>query len=440
MIATLLAEVPLAPVVDRSTVTAAGVIVFILLMAISAFFSSSEIAMFSLAQHRIDALVEEGASGADRIRSLRQNPHRMLVTILVGNNLANVAMSSIATGLLALYFSPSESVLIATLCVTSLVLLFSESAPKSYAVENAESWALRIARPLQLTQRLLYPLVAVFDHLTRLINLVTGGRATIESAYITRSELQELIEAGEKQGVLEEAEEEILQRTFRFTTTIAREVMVPRADMAAVSSSAIIDEAIERSVTSGHTRLPVYDGDSESVLGTVHILDLIRERYYGEDGESDLIDLVRPIVIVPDTKPIDEVLGMMQRNRQHLAIVMDEFGSIGGLLSIEDIVEELVGEILRPAEEPPIEIIDDATAVVLGDVAIEAINEKLGIELPTEESYETVAGLLLELAGRLVEEGESFEAFGLRLSPMRVENGRILKIRIESLTEGFREG
>lgn len=386
--------------------------------------------MFSLARHRVDALIEEDVLGAELVQSLRRNPHRMLVTILVGNNLSNIAMSSIATGLLALYFPPSESVLIATFGVTSLVLLFSESAPKSYAVVNAESWALRVARPIQITQTLLYPIVVIFDYLTRIINRVTGGQPAIETAYVTRSEIEELIEAGEKHGVLEETEGEIIQQTLRFTTTIAREVMVPRADIAAVPITASVEDAIERCVATGHPRLPVYDDDFESVLGFVHVLDLVRERQT-PDGGRDLIDLTRPTILVPDSKPVDDILAAMQRNRLDMVMVIDEFGSIGGLVTIEDIIEELVGEILDPTDVAPIEMIDETTALVQGDVSIEAINEALGTELPTQDTYETIAGLLLEQTGRIPDEDETLTAYGVLFSAVRVENGRITKIRIE---------
>ena len=416
---------------SRRAVTIGGAIVMILLMGLSGFFSSSEIAMFSLARHRLEALVREGAPGADRVEALRGDPHRLLVTILVGNNVANIGMSSIATGLLALYVPPEQSVLIATFGVTAVVLLFSESAPKSYAVENAESWSLRIARPLQLTQAVLYPLVVVFDRLTRAVNRLTGTQAAIETAYVTRAELRELVEAGEQQGVLEPTEGDIFRRTLRFSRTIAGEVMVPRADVTAVPATTTVDEAIVACLDSGHVRLPVYEGDFETVLGTVHLLDIVG-RHEPDDGDGATVaDLVRPCATVPETKPIDELLADLQETRLRTAIVVDEFGVIGGMVTVEDIVEELVGEILRPTEERPIEVVDDRTAIVLGDVSIEAVNEALDLELPTRGPFETVAGFVLDRAGELVEPGERVEAEGLRFVPVEVEGGRIVKIRIE---------
>ncbi|PSQ36481.1 DNA-binding protein, partial [Halobacteriales archaeon QS_9_70_65] len=265
---------PTLPVSD-GVVALAGGLTILVLLGLSAFFSSSEIAMFSLPSHRIESMVAEelpGLPGAATLQELKDDPHRLLVTILVGNNLINIAMSSIATGLLALYVSSqSLAVFVATFGVTALVLLFGESAPKSYAVENTESWARRIAGPLKLSEYVLLPLIVTFDYLTRQVNRVTGGRGEIESTYVTREEIRDIIETGERAGVLEEDEREMLQRIFRFTGTIAKEVMTPRLDMKAAPKDATIDEAIQACVQSNHTRLPVYDGSLDNVLGVVHI-------------------------------------------------------------------------------------------------------------------------------------------------------------------------
>ncbi|MFB6187355.1 MAG: CNNM domain-containing protein, partial [Halobacteriaceae archaeon] len=169
---------------STEVITITGIVVLIILMGLSAFFSSSEIAMFSLAKHRIEALVEEGKPGAETIQTLKEDPHRLLVTILVGNNIVNIAMSSIATGLLAFYLSRGQAVAAATFGITALVLIFGETAPKSYAVENTESWALTIAKPLRWSQYVLLPFIVAFDYITRIVNKVTGGRSAIETSYV----------------------------------------------------------------------------------------------------------------------------------------------------------------------------------------------------------------------------------------------------------------
>ncbi len=413
-----------------------GVLAIVVLIGLSAFFSSSEIAMFALPNHRVDAVVEEGRRGSKTLKQLKSDPHRLLVTILVGNNLVNVAMSSLATGLLAFYIgNQGQAVLIATFAITALVLLFGESAPKSYAVDNTESWALRISRPLRFAEIILLPLVWLFDHLTRVVNKITGGRAAIEESYVTRQEIRDIIETGEREGVLEEDEREMLQRTLRFNRTIVKEVMTPRLDMTAVSTDATVEEAIETCVQSNHERLPVYEGELDNVIGIVHINNLIRDGLYSENPDVELEDLITPTLHVPESKNVDELLTEMREERLNMVIVIDEFGTTEGLVTMEDLVEEIVGEILEGGEEEPMEFVDDDTAIVKGEVNIDDVNEALDIELPEGEEFETIAGFIFNRAGRLVEQGEIIEYEGLEIRVEQVENTRIMKARIAGLEE-----
>lgn len=425
-LAQLLQVVP----VNDTTVIAAGVVAIAILTGLSAFFSSSEIAMFSLAKHRVEALVNDDVPGAKTVAALKEDPHRLLVTILVGNNIVNIAMSALATGLLAvLQFSPGESVLISTLGITTLVLLFGESAPKSYAVENTESWALRIARPLKLSEYVLLPLVVFFDYLTRAVNRVTGGRSAIETSYVTRDEIQDMIQTGEREGVIEEDEREMLQRIFRFNSTIAKEVMTPRLDVTAVPKDATLDEAIETCVQSDHERIPVYDGNLDNIIGIVNVRNLVRQKYYGE-GEGTLIDTVQPTLHVPESKNVDELLQEIQENRMQMVIVIDEFGTTEGIITLEDMVEEIVGDILEGDEEEPFEFLDDDTTLVRGEVNIDEVNEMLELDLPEGEEFETLAGFIFNRAGRLVEEGEEIGYDNVVIRIEQVDNTRIMKARI----------
>jgi len=416
------------PVTD-TTVTIGGSIAILVLIGLSAFFSSSEIAMFSLARHRVEALVEDGIPEARAVQDLKSDPHRLLITILVGNNIVNIAMSSIATGVFAIYLSQGKAVLAATFGITTLVLLFGESAPKSYAVENTESWALRIARPLKYSELVLMPLVIVFDYLTRVINRVTGGRSAIETTYVTRDEIQNMIQTGEREGVIEEEERQMLQRIFRFNRTIAKEVMTPRLDMTAVPKDADIDEAIETCVQSDHERIPIYEGNLDNIIGVVTLRDLIREKHYGEGG-GDLTDVVQPTLHVPESKNVDELLEEIQENRMRMVIVIDEFGTTEGLITLEDMVEEIVGDILEGDEEEPFEFVADDVVIVRGEVNIDEVNEVLELDLPEGEEFETLAGFIFNRAGRLVEEGETIDYDGITIRIEQVDNTRIMSARI----------
>ena len=416
---------------SQDVVLAGGAVVIVALIALSGFFSSSEIAMFSLADHRVDAMLEAARPGAETVAELKEDPHRLLVTILVGNNLVNITMSSIATGLLAILFNDQGlAVLASTFGITALVLLFGESAPKSYAVENTESWALRIARPLQYSELLLYPLILVFDYLTRVVNKVTGGRSAIETSYVTRDEIQDMIETGEREGVIEEDEREMLQRIFRFNNRIAKEVMTPRLDMEAVPKSASPAEAVEHCIQSGHARMPVYEGRLDNVIGVVNLRDLVREVDYGSNGTVDIEEFIEPTLHVPESKNLDDLLSEMRENRMPMVIVIDEFGTTEGLITMEDVVEEIVGEILEGGEEEPIEFVTEDTVVVKGEVNIEDVNEALDVDIPEGEEFETIAGFIFNRAGRLVEEGEEMTYENVRIRVETVENTRIKKARL----------
>ncbi|EMA36206.1 hemolysin family protein [Halococcus hamelinensis] len=425
---------------SETTFTAIGVVVIVVLIGLSAFFSSSELAMFSLASHRMEALVEEGKPGAETMQRLKSDPHRLLVTILVGNNLVNIAMTSISTGLLAIYLSQGAAVAVSTFGITALVLLFGESTPKSYAVENPESWALTVSRPLLYAQYVLLPLVILFDYLTRQVNRVTGGGTAIETSYVTRDEIQGMIETGGREGVIKEDEREMLQRIFRFNNTIAKEVMTPRLDVTAVDADSTVDEAIETCIHSGHARILVYEGDLDNAIGTVNIRDLVREDNYGESRDLGLRDMIEPTLHVPESKNVDELLREMRADRLRIAIVIDEFGTTEGIVSVEDMIEEIVGEILEGGEREPVEVIDDDTVLVAGEVNIEDVNDALGIELPEGEEFETIAGFIFNRAGRLVEEGETIEYEEVEITVESVENTRITTARVHRLPDSEMDG
>ncbi len=413
----------------RPQVTLLGAGLILLLLLGSGFFSSSEIAMFSLPTHQVDAMVEAGQRGAKAVKRLKEDPHRLLVTILVGNNLVNITMSSVSTTLVGLYFDAGTAVIVSSLGITSMVLIFGESAPKSYAVENTELHARRVARGLTVVEKVLWPLITVFYYLTRVVNRITGGTPSIESTYVSRDEIRNMIKTGEREGVLDEDERQMLQRTLRFTDASAKEVMTPRLDMAAVATDATVEEAIETCIRSGHARLPVYERSLDNVVGVFDIRDL-------DDPDSDTFadrqvgDVASSTLHVPESKSVDELLSEMRRDRLHMVIVIDEFGATEGLITMEDLTEEIVGEILAGDEDDPIEFVDDDSVLVDGSVTVDQINEALAVDLPEGEEFETIAGFIFNRAGRLVRQGETFEYENVRLHAQRVDDTRIRKVRV----------
>ncbi len=404
-----------------------GVISIIFLMGLSAFFSSSEIAMFSIPRHKLESLDSSKSSVA--LKKLRSNPHRLLVTILVGNNVVNIAMSSIATILIAMYLSGGEAVFVATAIISLLVLLFGETAPKSYAVENHE-YALKISRPLKIFQLVLYPVVVLFDYLTRIINKITGGRPEIES-YVTKDEIEGMLEAGQKQGAIDREEKQMVERVFQFSNTIAKEVMTPRLDIVYASYASSLEDVLDICVENRVTRVPIYRDNLDHIEGVVDIKDVINAIEKDKDG---IENVVKPTLHVPETKEVDDLLKDMQEKRIHLAVVIDEFGSTEGIVTIEDIVERVVGEIFEAGEEKPIIRIDEKTISVKGETNIDEVNEFLGIDLPEEGEFETIAGFVYNRIGRLVEEGEKIHYDNVVLTIQETQETRILRVKIRKET------
>jgi CBS domain containing-hemolysin-like protein len=420
--------------------TVIGIAMILFLIMASGFFSSSEIAMFSLSPHQIDGMIEQGLRGARTVKSLKNDPHRLLVTILVGNNLVNITMSSISTTIVGFYLDAGPAVLVSSLGITSMVLLFGESAPKSYAVEHTGSWSRTVAPLLSVVEKVLWPLITLFYYLTRLVNKATPGSSSLESSYVSREEIRNMIKTGEREGILDEDEREMIQRTLRFNETTTKEVMTPRLDMNAISTDATVQEAIDRCIRSGHGRLPVYDGSLDNVVGVFDIRELNREgdAAAAEDRAGDaaaaedrsVADAITPTLHVPESKNVDDLLTEMRENRMQMAIVVDEFGATEGLVTMEDMLEEIVGEILVGDEEHPMEFLDDHEVLARGEVNIHEVNEALSIQLPEGEEFETIAGFIFNRAGRLVEQGESFEFENVTFHAEQVADTRIQKVRI----------
>ena len=414
----------------KPAVTAVGVVMITFLIVGSGFFSSSEIAMFSLSAHQIDAMVQQGKRGARAVQSLKDDPHRLLVTILVGNNLVNITMSSISTTIVGFYLDAGTAVLVSSLGITSMVLLFGESAPKSYAVDNTDSWARTVAPVLQLAGTVLWPLITLFYYLTKLVNRVTGGGSSIESSYVTREEIRNMVETGQREGILDEDEHRMIRRTLRFNDTVAKEVMTPRLDVEGISTERTVREAIEACVASGHAHMPVYDGSLDDVVGVFDVRNLAQADA-DVDDDRPVGEVAERTLHVPESKGVDELLSEMRANRMQMAIVVDEFGATEGIVTIEDMVEEIVGEILMDDEDEPIEFVTDTEAVVRGGVTIDDVNEALDIDLPEGEEFETIAGFTFNRAGRLVEQGEAFDYENVTLRAEQVDDTRIQTVRVD---------
>jgi CBS domain containing-hemolysin-like protein len=394
----------------------------VVLVATSAFFSSSEIAIFSLEDHRLSSLETE--PGGKTLAALREDPHRLLVTILVGNNFVNTAIAALTTALLVDRLSGGVAVLVATLVASSVVLVFGEIVPKSYGVANPEGIALRVAGPVKLVERLLYPVVVAFEVVTGAITRVVGGGRDIERPYLTREEIVALVDTAEELGVIGDDEQAMIQRVFRFNTTSVGSVAVPRSDVVAVDAEAGVPGAIETCGRERLTRLPVYEDEFDNLVGYVDLRDLV-----DAPEDADLTSLAHPLLHVFEGREIDEVLAELQAARAEVAVVYDEFGAVEGLVTTEDLVEQIVGEIFDVGEEPTVVRLSPTAATARGTAATRAVNEAIGTALPT--GGETVAGLLAERLSRAPEPGDEVQVGDATLTVEAVEENRPRRVRIE---------
>jgi len=400
----------------------------VVLLTLSAFFSASEIAIFSLERHRLDGLVEEGRPGALTLRRLRENPHRLLVTILVGNNIVNVALASLVSVILALVLSPEAAVVVGTVGISALVLLFGEITPKSYGVANSEALSLRVASPVALVGRALAPLVWLFDAVSGWINRLTGGGGDIERPYVTREEIESLLRSGERVGAIGETEREMVEGVFDLSTTTAREIMVPRVNVVGVDVNTPLDEILSVCADRRLTRVLVYDDTLDHVVGIADVRDVER----AVQRDLPLRDVLLPTLQVPEGREIDDLLEEMQAERVPMVVVRDEFGETEGILTVEDILEEIVGEIFEVGEERFIRPTHDGL-VAKGEVTVGEVNDALGVELSTEGEYETVAGLINAELGRIGDIGDSIRIDGVSLTVERIDGHRIRRVRVRRL-------
>ncbi|MEF8780252.1 MAG: hemolysin family protein [Haloferacaceae archaeon] len=415
-------------VVDGVALT--GAVGIVVLIGVSAFFSSSELAVFSLAQHRIDALETKTAAGAVVAR-LRSDPHRLLVTVLVGNNVANIAAASIATAVLVRALPPREAVVISTVFTSFFVLVLGEIAPKSYAVTNAESWALRVARPLSVAQRAMYPVVYIFEVATRAVNRLTGGSTEFET-YLTREDIETIVTSGELIGALDAGEGTMIRSVLDLEGTPVKAVMVPRREMITASVEATLEDVIDLCVGSTVTRVPVYGENRDDIRGIADLRAALAAR---EEGRR-LPEILTEPRFVPATMSVGDLLAEMQRDGLGMVIVVDEFGSVDGLATLEDVLEEVVGEIVDVHEADPIRVNDERTAIVRGWATVEYVNESLDLALPIGDAYETIGGLLAAHAGRLVEEGERFEFADATVTVLDASRTRVRRVRIRRTDGG----
>ena len=402
-------------------------------LVFSAFFSSSEAAFLSLQRTRITHLVSIGVPGAQRIANMISQPERLLSTILLGNNLVNVAFTSVVTVSVVTYVgegNEGRGVAIATFVATAVLLLVGEIIPKTVAVKKSERVAFIYASPLKWTEYLLLPFILVLQWITRRLNAMLGDAT--DRGSITEGELRTLIDIGEAEGTFEAAEAEMLENVFQFGDQQVREVMTPRNEIQSLQRGSTFQEFLEVYAENAHTRFPIYDDSPDNIVGIISAKDILKRLAAGDiEINHSATDELRVATFVPETKHISELFDELRQSGNQMAMIVDEFGGMAGLVTLKRLLEVVVGPVGEEGEalEEEYRAIDKNTFIVDGGMSIQEASEELAIELP-EGEYETVAGFVLDVLGHIPSEGEAFERDNLKFEIVRMEYLKVEQIRV----------
>ncbi len=424
-----------------------GALLFLLVLTLfEAFFVAAEIALVSIRRSRVEQLVDEGRPGAKRVRRLLEDPGRFLAVCQLGLTFIGFLASafaavSLADGLAGTLESAGMdrgtadgvALLVVTVILALFTIVFAELVPKSIALAYNERFALVLSGPLDLLGRLLGPVVAMLTGVTRWVARRFGAEVTAE-AQISAEELRLIVERGGEQGILEAEEEQMINAVIELGERRLHEVMVPRIAIVALPATASFDDAIDTVIAEGHSRVPVYEASVDEVVGILYAKDLLPFLKSSADERPNLRTLLRTPVFVPESMSIDDLLHEFQRRKVHIAIVLDEYGGTAGLVTIEDLLEEIVGEIQDEydVEEPLVERIDDDRVRVDGRASIDDLLEiwDLRVQLEDEDEYDTVGGLVYHRVGGIPSPGDEVRVDGLRLTVESTDGRRVGKVLV----------
>jgi CBS domain containing-hemolysin-like protein len=406
-----------------------ALVAVVLLTVIAAFLAMSETAVTRTNRIRAIHLEEEGRRGARQLRALVENTARSLNLILLLTLVVQFAATSLFTSVMERLVGGGLGVALAALIMTVVTFIFAEVAPKTYAVQHTDRAALAVSPLVWWLTRL-----PVLGPLTRLLiglgNVVTPGKGLPTGPFVSEDELRAMVDEAEREEVIEEEEREMIHSIFEFGDTIVREVMVPRPDMVVVPSTYSLQQVLDVILRTGYSRIPVFGRDIDDVVGLAYAKDVLRSLH---DGQTDkpLQEILRQAPVMPESMRAADCLREMRRRKSHMVIVIDEYGGTSGLVTIEDLLEEIVGEITDEydREEPNVEPLPDGGWRVNARMSIDEVNELLDMELPSTE-WDSIGGLLLNLVGDVPKEGQEVEFQGLSLRAERVQGRRIGRVRI----------
>mgnify|MGYP001126188352 FL=1 len=412
------------------------------LLVLSAFFSGSETALTAASRGKLRAQADRGSKGAERALRMTEDSERLIGSVLLGNNVVNILAASLATALFTRLFGES-GVALATLVMTLLVLIFAEVLPKTYAITNAEKTAARVSPVIAVVILLFSPIVGAVRILVRGVLRLFGVQTDPDSKILSaREEIAGAITLGHSEGAVEKEHRDRLLGALDLHERMVEEIMLHRSKIEMINADATPEEILSQALQSPHTRLPVYRGETENIIGVIHAKDLLRAMDGLTRGENAkgienfrITDVAMKPYFVPDTTTLDEQMRQFLRRKTHFALVVDEYGALRGLITLEDILEEIVGEITDEFdvdEAPQLKPGPDGHFLIDGAMTIRDFNRATDWSLPDEEAN-TVAGLVIHEAQTIPVIGQAFSFHGFRFEVVARENNRLTQIKIRKL-------
>src|SRR5215472_8572206 len=435
------------------------IILVVLLVAANAFFVAAEFAMVSLRDTRVQQLIEQRRIGARTVQKIQKRLDEFLPAVQLGVTLASLGLGWVGEGTLAALFQPWMSgvpfgriyahgfaATVAFIVITYMHVLLGEIVPKSLALQRGERVALAVAGPMDFFMTLSRPFLLLMNKSANLVLRGFGSRVMREGGVHSPEELKLIVTASRRVGLLPESQEEMIHNALELGNLAVREIMVPRHNIFSLPADMPLEDAMARVVEEQHSRVPVYDPDKgkENIIGLLYSKDLSRMMHMRLTAGSSFSgsrmpvrDIMREVLFVPEAKPVADLLVEFQQRKRHLAIVVDEFGSTSGLVTVEDVLEQLVGELedeFDVAQRPPSPL-TSGSVVLDGSANIRDLEVQYEIELPRDQGFETLAGFVMAQLGRIPKGGESFEYQGRRYSVMQMEGHRIARIKIDSTVQ-----
>ena len=403
----------------------------IAMIGLSGYFSGLEVALVSIRLSKIEQMVKDKVRGASSLQKLKSNPSRMMSSVNLGNNLASIAATALATDI-SLKFFGDDGLAIAIGIMTFLILIFGEITPKTYCNANAAKVAIKNSRIVLIFGYVFFPIVWIFEIITKGMIKLTGSSDMPPG--LTEDEIKEVVEQGYKDKAIEKQESELVHGALNFDDIVIRTVMTPRTKMFKLNSKMMLFEALPAINKSGFSRIPVFADNTDQIVGIVHVRDVLK-KLEGDEKIISLEQIMREPVFVSQEKRVSDLLKEMQGRRTHMAIVLDEFGGVEGCVTLEDLLEEIVGEIQDETDtEKPSFQRDGQNAIVTdGDIEIDIINEIFKSDIPPGDDYSTLNGLLHEQLHDMPKEDDKIEIGSLRIIIEKVSKNKPEKIRIEKI-------